>query len=163
MSCGGGLSGYINRVANDGISTTAILAHSNLGIGPITDIPSIELCFCCGMDGYVAGILTIFPTGIDGGIIDFNTRSAHHISDSGDFDISTILGARRRINIGVFDRNHAIKRLILRIGLELRIMRRSGELNLAAIRSDVYLFGRTFSFHMQIVFSDDVNPSSVGN
>ena len=162
MPRSGGLGSDIDIVPFDGISTAAIFAHGNLRIGPIADIPRIELGFRRGMNGYITGILSISPTGIDGTVIDFNARRAHHLAYRSDFNISAIFRIRRRIDISIFDRNHAVYRFIFRVSLQFRIIRRGGEANLAPIGAKGR-FGRTFPFHVKVVFGNKINRSSIGN
>ena len=115
-----GLGEDINVITDDGISFAfGLLAHVNLRIGSIAHIPRPNGRLGRGVDGHIAGGLSIFAAGIDGAPIDCNSCHAHGAAGRRDLDSPAVLAIGARIDIGFLDRNHAAMLRILRVGLHV--------------------------------------------
>ena len=163
----GGVGFDVNIVTGDGIVLIPRFSHVDLGICAVADIPGIELGLCGRMDGHIPRVMALISASVNGGAADVHTGDAHHVTDGGDLDISAVFHGASRIDIGIFDRNHAVRGHILRICLEIRIRRRGGEQDFPAAGSDPRFpdrrafLGRR-AFHVQIVLCVKFYTASAG-
>ncbi len=124
-------------LAGDGISRRSILAHANLRIGAVADIPSIKLRIRCGVDGHISCI-----SGIDGAIVNGYPRYAHGRAGRSHLDVTACAVSGLRGNIRCFDDQHAALLRLIRLRLAVCAVGGVRNFNLPAVRKNLCPFRR---------------------